>query len=169
MDAQVLVPIIGPENERYKEFLGTSVLPLFLNLKAEKIMETTMGSMQTGVHCQPIAYFWVQLRAVDSYLALSVLYICAISGTRGSSGFGSVRREHIDNSTCKQDTLDLIFERSWVGGSYHWLELISHNILWKHLKRPHRNIRSEIIFNYNHDLSFQQMTQNKWAISILKS
>lgn len=47
----------------------------------------------------PIAYFWVQLRAVVSYLALSVLYIWAISGTSGSSGFGSVNKEQMDNRT----------------------------------------------------------------------
>lgn len=47
-----------------------------------------------------MAYFWVQLRAVCSYLERSVLYMCAISGTKGSSGFGSVKSEHIDSSTC---------------------------------------------------------------------
>lgn len=48
-----------------------------------------------------MAYFWVHDRAVASYLALSVLYIWAISGTRGSSGLGSVSREQIDRRTCK--------------------------------------------------------------------
>jgi hypothetical protein len=48
-----------------------------------------------------MAYFWVQERAVDSYLALSVLYMWAISGTSGSSGFGSVSSEQIDRRTCK--------------------------------------------------------------------
>lgn len=50
----------------------------------------------------PMAYFCVQLRAVASYFALSVLYMCAISGTSGSSGLGSVNREHMDNSTWTQ-------------------------------------------------------------------
>ena len=50
----------------------------------------------------PMAYFWVQLLAVDSYLVLSVLYIWAISGTRGSSGFGSVKREQIESNTWKR-------------------------------------------------------------------
>ena len=27
--------------------------------------------------------------------------MCAISGTNGSSGFGSVSKEQMDNSTCK--------------------------------------------------------------------
>lgn len=49
---------------------------------------------------QPMAYFWVQVRAVDSYLVLSVLYMWAISGTKGSSGFGSVNKEQIESSTC---------------------------------------------------------------------
>nr|GLL25166.1 uncharacterized protein LOC109147136 [Ipomoea trifida] len=39
------------------------------------------------------------LLAVASYLALSVLYIWAISGTKGSSGFGSVRSEQIESKT----------------------------------------------------------------------
>lgn len=47
----------------------------------------------------PIAYFCVQLRAVASYLARSVLYMWAISGTRGSSGFGSVSNEQIESNT----------------------------------------------------------------------
>uniref|UniRef100_A0A2P2LG78 Ubiquitin-conjugating enzyme E2 10 n=1 Tax=Rhizophora mucronata TaxID=61149 RepID=A0A2P2LG78_RHIMU len=46
-----------------------------------------------------MAYFWVQLLAVVSYLLLSVLYMWAISGTRGSSGFGSVKREQIESNT----------------------------------------------------------------------
>jgi len=46
-----------------------------------------------------MAYFCVQERAVDSYLALSVLYMWAISGTSGSSGFGSVSNEQIDRRT----------------------------------------------------------------------
>ena len=46
-----------------------------------------------------MAYFLVHSLAVSSYLCLSVLYMCAISGTRGSSGFGSVSREQIDNKT----------------------------------------------------------------------
>jgi hypothetical protein len=49
-----------------------------------------------------MAYLWVQVLAVFSYLCLSVLYMWAISGTRGSSGFGSVSREQIDSNTWKQ-------------------------------------------------------------------
>lgn len=50
----------------------------------------------TKVH---MAYFRVHSLATVSYLALSVLYIRAISGTNGSSGFGSVSNEHIDKRT----------------------------------------------------------------------
>lgn len=59
---------------------------------------TNAGNLQF----YPMAYFCVQLRAVASYFALSVLYMCAISGTSGSSGLGSVNREHMDNSTWTQ-------------------------------------------------------------------
>lgn len=50
-------------------------------------------------HDHPMAYFCVQLRAVASYLALSVLYMWAISGTSGSSGLGSVNSEQMDKRT----------------------------------------------------------------------
>lgn len=46
-----------------------------------------------------MAYFLVHSRAVASYRARSVLYRCAMSGTRGSSGFGSVSIEQIERST----------------------------------------------------------------------
>lgn len=53
-------------------------------------------SIWTLYHC---AYFLVHSLAVPSYLALSVLYMFAISGTKGSSGFGSVSNEDILKST----------------------------------------------------------------------
>lgn len=37
-----------------------------------------------------------------THFSLSALYVWAISGTRGSSGFGSQRREQIDNNTVKK-------------------------------------------------------------------
>lgn len=46
-----------------------------------------------------IAYFRVHSRASSLYFSRSVLYILAISGTSGSSGFGSHSREQIDNRT----------------------------------------------------------------------
>ena len=49
-----------------------------------------------------MAYFRVHSRAVASYLARSVLYKWAISGTRGSSGLGSVSIEQIDRSTVQR-------------------------------------------------------------------
>jgi len=50
--------------------------------------------------CLPhIAYFLVHSLAHSLYLCGSVLYSLAISGTNGSSGLGSHRREQIDRST----------------------------------------------------------------------
>lgn len=46
-----------------------------------------------------IAYFCVHSLACLLYFSLSDLQICAISGTKGSSGLGSQSREHIDNKT----------------------------------------------------------------------
>lgn len=46
-----------------------------------------------------LAYLLVHSRAVAVYLARSVLYWLAMSGTRGSSGLASVSRELIDKST----------------------------------------------------------------------
>jgi len=55
------------------------------------------------VFCPPIshhiAYFRVHSLAKSVYFSLSVLNILAISGTKGSSGFGSQSKEQIDNST----------------------------------------------------------------------
>lgn len=38
----------------------------------------------------------------DTHFSLSALYVWAISGTSGSSGFGSQRREQIDNNTVEE-------------------------------------------------------------------
>lgn len=46
-----------------------------------------------------MAYFCVHSRAVRSYSSLFVLYMCAISGTRGSSGLGSVSMEQMESRT----------------------------------------------------------------------
>ena len=54
------------------------------------------------VHIHHIAYLRVHSLASSLYFVLSVLYILAISGTRGSSGFGSVSSEQMDNNTGKQ-------------------------------------------------------------------
>lgn len=50
-----------------------------------------------------IAYLRVHSRASSLYFSRSVLYILAISGTRGSSGLGSHKSEQIDNSTEKEN------------------------------------------------------------------
>lgn len=46
-----------------------------------------------------IAYLRVHSRASSLYFVLSVLYILAISGTRGSSGLASVISEQMDSNT----------------------------------------------------------------------
>lgn len=46
-----------------------------------------------------MAYWRVHSLAVSSYLRLLVLQRCAMSGTSGSSGFGSVSNELIESST----------------------------------------------------------------------
>lgn len=46
-------------------------------------------------------YFLVHSRAVASYLVRSVLYRCAMSGTNGSSGLGSVSIEQIESRTVR--------------------------------------------------------------------
>lgn len=38
----------------------------------------------------------------NTHFSLSALYVWAISGTSGSSGFGSQRREQIDNNTVEE-------------------------------------------------------------------
>jgi hypothetical protein len=59
-----------------------------------------------------MAYLRVHSRANSLYFSLSVLYILAISGTSGSSGFGSHRREHIDNNT--ETIIELLFYNSFI-------------------------------------------------------
>jgi len=60
----------------------------------------SVGLLQSGTH--HIAYFLVHSRASSLYFSRSVLYILAISGTRGSSGLGSQSREQIDNKTARK-------------------------------------------------------------------
>ena len=61
-----------------------------------------------GAACRCFVYMaYFRVHSLDSswYLALSVLYSRAISGTSGSSGFGSHSREQMESST-------------WQGGKY---------------------------------------------------
>ena len=46
-----------------------------------------------------MAYLRVHSLADASYFTLSVLYSCAMLGTSGSSGLGSVSSDEIDSST----------------------------------------------------------------------
>lgn len=64
-----------------------------------------------------IAYFLVHSLANSSYFILSVLYIRAISGTKGSSGLGSQSSEQMDRST-----LEI------VKAGLHWLLRMSKHI-----------------------------------------
>jgi hypothetical protein len=73
---------------------------------------------QSCLAIQPIAYFCVQLLAVPSYFVLSVLYMCAISGTRGSSGLGSVSREQIESKTCNRFTDQNTHQNRRLGKTY---------------------------------------------------
>ena len=50
-----------------------------------------------------IAYFAVQSFAIELYFDLFVLNRRAMSGTNGSSGFGSFKSEQIDNSTTNKN------------------------------------------------------------------
>ena len=52
-----------------------------------------------------MAYFFVHSFAMSVYFDLSVLNVLAISGTSGSSGFGSHKREHMDRSTKMKESL----------------------------------------------------------------
>lgn len=61
---------------------------------------------RTGTH--HIAYFLVHSRANSLYFSRSVLYILAISGTKGSSGFGSQSNEQIDNRTAIKKESNLV-------------------------------------------------------------
>lgn len=62
----------------------------------DAVLALTVSSFCTLHH---MAYLRVHSLASSLYFMRSVLYILAISGTRGSSGLGSVRSEQIDNNT----------------------------------------------------------------------
>jgi hypothetical protein len=63
---------------------------------SNKIMMINSQFIPLLSHNIYVACFLVHSRATASYRGLSVLYKLAISGTRGSSGLGSQRREQID-------------------------------------------------------------------------
>lgn len=66
------------------------------NIKISDAFHFCLVSLLLQCH---MAYLAVHSLAVELYFSLSVLYILAISGTRGSSGFGSVSNEHMERST----------------------------------------------------------------------
>ena len=63
-----------------------------------------------------MAYFRVHSLAVLSYRDRSVLYTCAISGTSGSSGLGSVNIEQMLSKTVRR------FSKRWLMGVGWWIE-----------------------------------------------
>lgn len=88
-----------------------------------------------------IAYLRVHSLASSLYFSLSVLYILAISGTSGSSGFGSQSNEQIDNKTKNKNVLLIInnvhIKNRWncvlplemVNAGDHWDRRISRQML----------------------------------------
>jgi len=63
------------------------------------LINTQLDFAQTVILHGYMAYLVVHSRAVVSCSSLFDLNFSAISGTSGSSGFGSVSREQIDSST----------------------------------------------------------------------
>jgi hypothetical protein len=63
------------------------------------ISDITCGVSKVTYKRQRDTHFLVHSLAVASYRVLSVLYKCAISGTSGSSGLGSVSIEQIERRT----------------------------------------------------------------------
>lgn len=67
--------------------------------------DTTTDTFFLLLGAPHMAYLCVQSFACWLYFSRSVLYILAISGTSGSSGFGSVSREPIDRRTERRTKL----------------------------------------------------------------
>lgn len=73
--------------------------------RIRKALEKTRGGRGNLTGEDQMAYLRVHSRAVASYRGRSVLYTWAISGTKGSSGLGSVSIEQIESSTAKHVSL----------------------------------------------------------------
>lgn len=89
--------------------------------------------LKIGTH--HIAYFLVHSLANSLYFSRSVLYILAISGTSGSSGLGSHKREQIDNNTKTERKDNIVFSKilghlpfEIVNAGDHWDLKISRQI-----------------------------------------
>lgn len=80
-----------------------------------------VGNMMNREH----THFLVHSRAVASYRARSVLYKCAMSGTRGSSGFGSVSIEQIERSTVFQPRMSVSIQQR-IGGDDRTRRIAQH-------------------------------------------
>lgn len=69
-----------------------------------------------------MAYFWVQSLAWSLYFFLSVLYKFAISGTNGSSGFGSVNSDVMESRTTNEKQTECVKKQTctYFLSQYHW-------------------------------------------------
>ena len=67
-------------------------------MSRESVDPTPTPSVSARPH-NHTTYLAVHSRAVASWRARSARYSCAISGTSGSSGLGSVRREQMERRT----------------------------------------------------------------------
>ena len=104
---------------QYQHAQRTSDNKLWVDHK--KTMDTARRSWRRRRRCTSelhtagyMAYLCVQSFASWLYRSLSVLYMRAISGTRGSSGFGSVSSEQMDSRTItiQHDAMSL-FQAAW--------------------------------------------------------
>jgi len=79
-----------------------------------------------------IAYFLVHSRASSVYFFLSALNILAISGTSGSSGFGSHSKEQMESNTLEMvsagDHCDLTW--GYLDRCYHWSWCLGGRFWW---------------------------------------
>lgn len=96
----------------------------------------------------PIAYFCVQLRAVASYLARSVLYMWAISGTRGSSGFGSVSNEQIESNT-------------WFASKFYYIPILTMKMIHFKWRGSFSKIKSHKFLSWHEWQSQKTKTWNR--------
>lgn len=83
-DRQIMFQVEGP----WEQSLGPGV---------KRVMARPRPQSRPQPH--HMAYFWVHSLAVALYFPLSFLKIFAISGTSGSSGLGSQRREQTERSS----------------------------------------------------------------------
>jgi hypothetical protein len=77
----------------------------------------------------------------------------AISGTRGSSGLGSVSREQIESNTCNIQTCD----RSIIDGRL-FIVLVWKNTALMQVKCKTQQQQNALLFEYGHHVNFEGLT-----------